>query len=68
MATIFRGEASITVTDEEHEILQKACNIVAEAKHQYFLQDDNAYDDERYWMMDSMLDAFKEVFEITKEC
>ena len=68
MAEILRGEASIRVTDEEHDTLQKACNIVAGLKHQWWLQDDNADDDERYWMMSTMLDSFKEVFEITEEC
>lgn len=68
MAEILRGEASIRVTDEERETLQKACNIVAGLKHQWWLQDDNADDDERYWMMSTMLDSFKEVFEITEGC
>ena len=68
MAEILRGAASIRVTDEERETLQKACNIVAGLKHQWWLQDDNADDDERYWMMSTMLDSFKEVFEITEEC
>lgn len=68
MAQILRGEVSIRVTDEERETLQKACNIVAKLKHEWWLQDDNADDDERYWMMSTMLDSFKGVFEITEEC
>lgn len=66
MATVYK-EASISISSEEREILQKACNIVYQTKHDWWLSDDNCDDDERYWMMCSMVESFKEVFGITEE-
>lgn len=65
MATVHRGEATITVTDEERDILTNACKIVARLKHDWFMEDDNCYDDERYWMLVNMVESFDQVFGIS---
>lgn len=64
MAVVHIGEASISVTDEEKDILTKACKIVSGVKHDWFMKDDNCDDDERYWMLVSMIESFDQVFGI----
>lgn len=58
---------SLKVEQEEKEVLQKAHDILEDVRHQWFVSDDDAWDSEEYWTLESSVRMLKEVFGCTKK-
>lgn len=68
MANVYcSSNVSFSVSDEEKDTLQKAHNIIEEIRHNWFLKDDSAWDDEEYWEIDNFVKMLERLFECKKE-
>lgn len=68
MANVYcSSRVSFSVSEDEKDILQKAHDIMEEIRHQWFLKDDNAWDNEDYWEIDNVVKSLENFFECKKE-
>ena len=58
---------SLKVESEEKEVLQKAHDILEDVRHQWFVADDDAWDDEDYWTLESSVRMLERLFGCTKD-
>lgn len=69
MANVFvNRDCNFSVSDEEKETLQKACNIIYQLKHRWWIQDTEHCDEsDLFWQMCGCEDMFKDGFGITPQ-
>ena len=60
------SSVSFSVSDVEKDILQKAHDIMETIRHSWFLKDDDAWDNEEYWGIDSTVKLLERLFECKK--
>lgn len=53
---------SVTVSEEEQVILQKALNIMENVRHTWFLQSDDCWDSEYYCELEGGCSALQRIF------
>jgi hypothetical protein len=53
---------SLTVDDKEKDVLQEAHDILENIRHQWFISDDGAWDNEEYWTLESSVKMLEEIF------
>ena len=67
MASVYCStEVSLSVKEEEKEILQKAHDILEDIRHMWYMQDDNAWDSEEYWEIENAVLMLEKQFKCSK--
>lgn len=67
MANVFcSSNISFSVNEEEKEILQKSHDILETIRHSWYMRDDNAWDDDRYWEIENAVEMLENIFGCNK--
>lgn len=67
MASIYcETNISFSVNEEEKKTLQKAHDILEDIRHNWFIQDDNAWDNEEYWEIENAVSMLRKCFKCNK--
>lgn len=56
------SNVSFSINEEEKEILQKAHDIIEKIRHDWFIKDDNAWDNEDYLEIDNIVKMLERLF------
>lgn len=56
------SNTSFSVDKDEKEVLQNAHDILEEMRHDWFIKDDNAWDNEEYWEIDNTVKMLERLF------
>lgn len=57
----------LTVEPEEKELLQKSHDILEKIRHQWFVSDDDAWDNEDYWELENAVKMLERLFGCGKD-
>ena len=60
------SNVSFSVNKDEKEVLQRAHDIIEEIRHDWFVKDDDAWDNEDYWEVDNAVKILETLFECKK--
>ena len=60
-------DVSFYASDEEKEILTRARDILENLRHDWYMDDDNAWDDERYWELENTVKFLEKNFGLGKK-
>ena len=60
-------DISFDITDEEKEILTKARDILEDMRHSWYMKDDDAWGDERYWELENTVKFLKDTFDLKEK-
>ena len=60
------SNVSFSVNKDEKEVLQRAHDIIEEIRHDWFVKDENAWDNEDYWGIDNAVKILETLFECKK--
>lgn len=67
MANVYcTSNASFSVNEKEKEILQNAHDIIEKIRYDWFIKDDNAWDNEDYWEIDNFVKMLERLFQCKK--
>lgn len=67
MANVYcTNNAYFSVSKEEKEVLQKAHDIIEGIRHDWFIKDNDAWDNEDYWEIDNTVKMLERLFECKK--
>lgn len=55
------------MNEEEKEILQKTHDIIEKIKHDWYIKDDDAWDNEEYWEIDNTVKTLEKLFKCKKD-
>lgn len=67
MANVYcASNTSFSVNKDEKEVLQKAHDILEEIRHDWFIKDAGAWDNEDYWEVDNTVKMLERLFECKK--
>lgn len=68
MANVYcESNVSFFINKEEQDVLQKSHDILEKLRHTWFVQDDNAWDNEDYWELENAVKVLEELFNCKKE-
>ena len=60
------SNVSFSVNKDEKEVLQRAHDIIEEIRHDWFVKDDDAWDNEDYWGIDNAVKILETLFSVKK--
>ena len=60
------SNVSFSVNKDEKEVLQRAHDIIEEIRHDWFVKDDDAWDNDDYWGIDNAVKILEILFECKK--
>ena len=60
------SNVSFSVNKDEKEVLQRAHDIIEEIRHDWFVKDDDAWDNEDYWEVDNAVKILETLFSVKK--
>ncbi len=67
MANVYcDNSVSFSVNEEERETLQIAHNILEETRHNWFIQDDNVWENEDYCKIEESVKMLEELFKCSR--
>ncbi len=67
MANVYcSNNVSFSVNKDEKEVLQKAHDIIEGIRHDWSIQDNDAWDNEDYWEIDNTVQMLERLFECKK--
>lgn len=67
MANVYCGSSiHFSVEEDEQETLQKAQNILEDIRHMWYVQDDNAWNNEDYWELENAVNMLEKLFKCKK--
>lgn len=68
MASVYcESNVSFSVDEGEKEILQKAHDIIKRVRLDWFVKDENAWDNEDYWEIDNTVKMLERLFGCKKD-
>ena len=63
MANVYcTSNVSFSINEKEKEILQNAHDIIEKIRHAWFVEDDDAWDNEDYWEIDNTVKMLERLF------
>lgn len=67
MASVYcESNVSFSVNEEEQNALQKAHDIIEKIRHDWYVRDDNAWDNEDYWELENAVNMLEKLFKCKK--
>lgn len=60
------SNVSFSVNEEEKETLQKAHDIIETIRHDWYIQDDNVWDNEDYYELENTVNMLENLFKCKK--
>ena len=60
------SNVSFSVNEDEKEVLQREHDIIEGIKHDWFVKDENAWDNEDYWEVDNAVKILETLFSVKK--
>ena len=60
------SNVSFSVNKDEKEVLQRAHDIIEEIRYDWFVKDDDAWDNEDYWGIDNAVKILETLFSVKK--